>query len=323
MKAILCRKWGDPDVLKVEELDIPEPNEDQILIKTKAASVNYADLVMLNGQYQTKPSFPFGPGLECAGEIIKVGKNVKNFRISQRVLAKIPHSGFAEYALSYPDFTYEVPENMSWEHAASFFVAYVSSYTAIKFQGNLTKDQSMLVLGAAGGTGLTAVEIGKAIGAKVFAAASTEEKIEIAKKYGADFLINYNKNNLKEEVQKITNGKGVNVVFDPVGGSLFDQALSSLDWGGKYLIFGFVGGIPKIPANRLLVKHRSAIGCSLRYFENYDKEKIHTSVEKLFELYNQGLIKPLISKKFELKDATKALYSLKNREATGRIVIII
>ena len=321
MKAILCNRWGNPDVLELKEINTPDVGENNILIKVKASAVNYADLVMLKGQYQTKTTFPFGPGLECAGEVVGIGKNVKKFKINQRVLAKIPHSGFAEYVISNPEFTYEIPDKMTWEHAASFFVAYVSSYTALKYQGNLTANQKVLVLGAAGGTGLTAVEISKAIGAKVYAAASSHEKIKILEDYGVDHSINYTDKNLKEEIKILTDNKGVDIVFDPVGGELFDQALSSLDWGGKYLIFGFVGGIPKIPSNRLLVKHRSAIGCSLRFFENYDKEKIHSSVETLFELYNQGQIKPLVSECFKLKDASKALNELKERKAKGRIVI--
>ncbi len=323
MKAILCNKWGDPEVLEVKEINTPQPNENELLIKVKAVAVNYADLVMLKGQYQTKPDFPFGPGLECAGEIVSFGKNVKKFKTNQRVLAKIPHSGFAEYTIANPEFTYEIPENMPWEHAASFFVAYVSSYTAIKYQGNLLPNQKLLVLGASGGTGLTAVEIGKAIGAQVFAAASSQKKINIIENYNPDYTINYKDNNLKNEIKNLTGNKGVDVVFDPVGGEFFDQALSSLDWGGKYLIFGFVGGIPQIPSNRLLVKHRSAIGCSLRFFENHDKEKIHTSVKKLFEWYESGLIKPFISELFKLEDAQKALNILKDRKATGRIVLLI
>ena len=322
MKAILCNRLGDPDVLEYKDVDIPQVDENNILIKVKATSANYADLVMLKGQYQTKPDFPFGPGLECAGEIVDLGKKVKKFELNQRVLAKIPHSGFAEYVLSNPEFTYKIPDKMTWEHAASFFVAYVSSYTALKYQGNLMPNQKVLVLGAAGGTGLTAVEISKAIGAKVFAAASSYEKIKVIEEYGVDHSINYSDKNLKEEIKVLTDSKGVDVVFDPVGGKLFDQALSSLDWGGKYLIFGFVGGIPQIPSNRLLVKHRSAIGCSLRFFENYDTEKIHTSVETLFKLYSEEKIKPFVSKCFELKDAPKALNLLKERKATGRIAIV-
>ena len=187
----------------------------------------------------------------------------------------------------------------------------------------LKSKQKLLVLGAAGGTGLTAVEIGKAIGAKVFAAASSQKKIDVIEKYNPDYTINYTDKNLKEEIKKLTKDKGVDVVFDPVGGELFDQALSSLDWGGKYLVFGFVGGIPKIPSNRLLVKHRSAIGCSLRFFENHDREKIHSSVETLFKWYESGLLKPLISECYKLEDSYKALNILKDRKATGRIVILV
>ena len=321
MRAIICNKWGGTEVLKLTDTPIPQPSESQVLIKVKSSSANYADLVMLKGNYQTKPPFPFGPGLECSGEIAKIGSKVNNFKIGQKVLAKIKHSGFAEYALAEANLTFPFPEKMSWEEAGSFFVSYVSSYVAIKWQGNLKKDQKMLVLGASGGTGITAVQIGKALGATVIGSASSEEKLKIIEKQGITNLINYKIDDLKLKIGEITSGQGVNIVFDPVGGKLFDLALSSLGWGGKYLIFGFVGGIPNIPANRLLVKHRSALGCSLRYFENFEPEKLVQAVSELFELYNLGKLNPLISKIYNLENAKEALDELDKRKATGRIVI--
>lgn len=323
MKALICNSWGDIENLEYTDLAKPQPKLGQVLIKVKASAVNYADIVMIKGEYQTKPTFPFSPGLECSGIIESVGENVSEFSKGDHVLAKLTHGGFAEYALANVDSVFSFPKSMSWEEAGSFFVGYISSFVAIKYQAQLNKSQSMLVLGASGGTGLTAVEIGKSFGAKIIAAASTEKKLEICSKYGADHLINYSKQNLKEKINEISNNKGVDVIFDPVGGDLFNSALSSLGWGGTYIIFGFVAGIPKIPANRLLVKHRSAVGSSLRYFEIYEPEKIKSGVQELFKLYEKNMIKPFVSKKYPLVDSIDALTDLKNRNATGRIVIKI
>tara|TARA_Y100000590_G_scaffold466974_1_gene644141 strand:- start:719 stop:1690 length:972 start_codon:yes stop_codon:yes gene_type:complete len=323
MRAILCNTWGGTEVLKLTDAPIPQPNENQVLIKVKATSANYADLVMINGNYQTKPSFPFGPGIECSGIVSAIGKKVNNVKIGQNVLAKVKHSGFAEYTIAEADLTFPFPKKMSWEEAGSFFVSYVSSYAAIKWQGELKENQTILVLGASGGTGVTALQIGKALGAKVIGSASNEKKLKTVKMQGATHTVNYKTEDLKLRINQITSGSGVDVVFDPVGGNLFDKALSSLGWGGKYLIFGFVGGIPNIPANRLLVKHRSAIGCSLRYFENFEPEKLIKGVQKLFKLYDLGKLKPLISKIYKLENAKEALDDLEKRKAIGRIIIKI
>jgi NADPH2:quinone reductase len=205
--------------------------------------------------------------------------------------------------------------------AASFYVAYVSSHVALKWQARLAKNERLLVLGAAGGTGLTAVELGQAMGAEVFAAASSGEKLALAKSRGAHHLIDYGAGNLAEQVDALTAGEGVHVVFDPVGGDLFDGALSSLGWGGRYLLFGFVGGIPQIPANRLLVKHRSAMGSSLRYFQDRARDQLRQSVEELFDLWQAGRLKPHVSRHYPLARAGEAIGELAARRATGRLVV--
>ncbi len=323
MRAIICREWGEPSVLKLEDVAPPTAGPGQVLLNVKAASVNFADIVMVQGNYQTKPSFPFAPGLEGAGTVAAIGDGVTGFAVGDRVLAKLAYGGFADQAVARAQDCYSVPAGMPWDVAGSFYVAYVSSHVALRWQGEVQAGQTLLVLGASGGTGLTAVEIGKAMGATVIAGASSADKLEVAKAHGADHGINYGDEDLKARIADLTKGEGVDVVFDPVGGDLFDPALSSLGWGGRYLIFGFVGGIPKIPANRLLVKHRSAMGCSLRYFTDKAPEKLAISMAELFAMYAAGKIKPLVSATYPLEQAVEAMELLRQRKATGRVVVTV
>jgi len=323
MRAIICREWGEPSILKLEDVAPPTAGPGQVLLNVKAASVNFADIVMVQGNYQTKPSFPFAPGLEGAGTVAAIGAGVTGIAVGDRVLAKLAYGGFADQAVARAQDCYSVPEGMPWDVAGSFYVAYVSSHVALRWQGDVQAGQTLLVLGASGGTGLTAVEIGKAMGARVIAGASAGDKLAVAKAHGADDGINYANEDLKARVAELTNGEGVDVVFDPVGGDLFDPALSSLGWGGRYLIFGFVGGIPKIPANRLLVKHRSAMGCSLRYFTDKAPEKLAISMAELFAMYAAGKIKPLVSETYPLEQAVEAMETLRQRKATGRVVVTV
>ena len=323
MRAMICREWGEPTVCKLEDVPAPVPQAGQLLVDVKAASVNFADIVMVEGKYQTKPAFPFAPGLECAGTVATLGDGVTNFKVGDRILAKIAHGGFAEQCLADARNAYKVPDGMAWDVAGAFYVGYVSSHVALRWQGELQAGQKLLVLGASGGTGLAAVEIGKAMGAEVFAGASSAAKLAIARERGADHLIDYGNDNVKDRVNEITGGEGVDVVFDPVGGDLFDPALSSLGWGGRYLIFGFVGGMPQIPANRLLVKHRSAMGCSLRYFTDRAPDKLATSMDELFAMYAGGKLKPLISATYPLEEAVAAMETLRARTATGRVVVMV
>src|SRR6266704_4792745 len=266
MRAVICRAWGPVDDLKPEHAAPPTPGPGQLVIDIKATGVNYADSIMVAGRYQTRPPFPFSPGLETAGVVTRRGEGVTRFKTGDRVMAILAYGGFAGQALADEAETFPIPDAMPFDEAGAFPIAYISSHVAIRWQGRLEAGETLLVLGAAGGVGLTAVEIGKAMGARVIAGASTAEKLAVAQEHGADALINYTAESLTERVMSLTNGAGVDVCFDPVGGDLFDAALSSLGWGGRILLVGFVGGIPRIPANRLLVKQRSALGCTLRYF---------------------------------------------------------
>ena|SRR5579872_560730 len=321
MRALICREWGAIDGLTIGDMAVPEPAADEVLIRVKATAVNYADAIMVAGRYQTKPELPFSPGLETAGVVEACGAQVADFKPGDRVMAILAYGGLAEYAVAPAAETFRIPDGMDWAEAGAFAIAYISSHVAIRWQGRLEAGETMLVLGAAGGVGLTAVEIGKAMGARVIAAASTAEKLAVAKEHGADETINYAAEKLTERIMALTGDKGVDVCFDPVGGSLFDAALSSLGWGGRIVLVGFVGGIPQIPANRLLVKHRAALGSSLRYFRWYAPDKLKRSVDDLLQWHSEGKLTPCITHRFPLERSVEALRLLTDRQAYGKIVV--
>src|SRR5262244_2896150 len=260
MRAVICRAWGEVDGLELQEVAAPTPGPDDVVIAVKATAVNYADALMTAGRYQTKPDLPFSPGLETAGIVAACGARVTRLKPGDRVMAILAYGGLAEMAVAPAAETFAIPARMSFEEAGAFPVSYVSSHVALRWEGRLQPGETLLVLGAAGGVGLTAVEIGKAMGARVIAGASTADKLEVARARGADLLVNYADDKLTERVLELTGGKGADVCFDPVGGDLFDAALSALGWGGRILVIGFVGGVQNIPANRLLVKNRAALG---------------------------------------------------------------
>jgi NADPH:quinone reductase len=321
MRALICRQWGGVDELTVGEAPVPEPALGEMLIGVKATAVNYADSIMVAGRYQTKPPLPFSPGLETAGVVAACGPEVSSFKPGDRVMAILAYGGLAEFAVAPAQETYLIPERMSFAEAGAFPIAYFSSHVAIRWQGRLAASETRLVLGAAGGVGLAAVEIGKAIGTRVIAAASTPEKLAVAVEHGADATINYATEQLTDRVMALTEGRGADVCFDPVGGALFDAALSSLGWGGRILLVGFVGGMPQIPANRLLVKHRAALGSSLRYFRWYAPEKLRASVDELLRWYGEGRLKPCIAHRFPLERSVEAIRLLTERRTHGKVVV--
>ncbi|MEX2615103.1 MAG: NADPH:quinone oxidoreductase family protein [Alphaproteobacteria bacterium] len=321
MRAIICKEWGSVDDLTMEDVPPPVPADDEILIEVKATSANFADSLMIAGKYQTRPDLPFSPGLEASGIVLACGNTVTNCKPGDRVMAMLAYGGYAEQAVAKTTDTFVIPDAMSFEDAATFPVAYLSSHVAIRWEGRLQLGETLLVLGAAGGVGLTAVEIGKAMGARVIAAASSAEKLAAAAAHGADDGINYREDSLKDRVMALTGGKGVDVCFDPVGGDLFDSALSSLGWGGRILLVGFVGGIPQIPANRLLVKNRAALGSSLRHFRWHQPDKLRQSVEELFRWYKEDRLHPLITHRLPLERTVDAIKLLTGRQAFGKVVV--
>ncbi len=322
MRAVICRAWGPVEDLALENVAPPVPGARQVLIDVKATGVNYADSIMVAGRYQTRPEFPFSPGLETAGVVAQCGREITTYKPGDRVMAILPYGGFAEQAVADEAETFAIPDGMAFDDAGAFPVAYISSHVAIRWQGRLEAGETLLVLGAAGGVGLTAVEIGKALGARVIAGASTPEKLETARERGADALINYATENLTERVMTFTDGKGADVCFDPVGGELFDAALSSLGWGGRMLIIGFVAGVPNIPANRLLVKNRAALGSSLRYFRWHAPDKLRRSVAELIAWYEAGKLQPCVTRRLPLERTVEAIGLLIDRKAHGKIVVM-
>ena len=300
----------------------PAPAADEVLIDVRATAVNYADSIMVAGRYQTRPPFPFSPGLETAGIVARCGAAVTRFRPGDRVMATLAYGGLAEQAVAKEAETFAVPEGMPFEEAGAFPIAYISSHVALRWQGRLEPGETLLVLGSAGGVGLTAVEIGKAMGARVIAGASTAEKLAVAREHGADDLIDYATEKLTERVMALTGDKGADVCFDPIGGELSDAALSSLGWGGRLLLVGFVGGVQQIPANRLLVKNRSALGCSLRYYRWHAPDKLLRSVEELLQWYREGKLKPCVTHRLPLEQSAEAIRLLTDRKAHGKVVVV-
>ena len=323
MRAVLCHAWGPVEGLQLGEAPLPIPADGEVLIAVKAAGINYADAIMIAGHYQTKPQLPFSPGLEAAGIVAVCGDGVTRFRPGDRVMAILAHGGLAELAAAPEAETFAIPDRMSFEEAGAFPIAYISSHVALRWQARLEPGETLLVLGAAGGVGLTAVEIGKAMGARVIAAASTAEKLAVTRERGADDVVNYVEEKLTDRVMALTNGKGADVCFDPVGGDLFDSALSSLGWGGRILLIGFVAGVPQIPANRLLVKHRAALGSSLRYFRWHAPDKLLRSVEELVQWYGEGQLRPLVTHRLPLEQSVEAIRLLTDRKAHGKVVVVV
>ena len=322
MRAIVCRAWGEVENLKLEDVPTPAPGPGEVLIDVKATAVNYADALLVAGRYQTKPPLPFSPGLETAGVVAACGEGVTRFSRGDRVMAVLAYGGLADMAVASEAETFAMPGGMSFDEAGAFPIAYISSHVAIRWQGRLEAGETLLVLGAAGGVGLTAVEIGKAMGARVIAGASTAEKLAVARDRGADDVVNYATEKLTERVMALTDDKGADVCFDPIGGDLFDAALSALGWGGRILVVGFVGGVQQIPANRLLVKHRAALGSSLRYFRWHAPDKLRRSVEELLRWYGEGKLRPCISHRLPLARTVEAIRLLTDRKAHGKVVVV-
>ena len=323
MRALICKQWGSFENLVLGTMPKPIPQADELLIAVHASAVNYADSIMIAGNYQTKPALPFVPGLETAGVVLECGAQVTQFSPGQRVMATVAYGALAEFVTATEHEAIAIPDQMSFEHAGAFPISYLSSHVALQWEGRLQPGETLLVLGASGGVGLTAVEIGKAMGARVIAAASTDEKLTITRTHGADDTINYTTENLTDRVMELTNGKGADVCFDPVGGPLFDSALSAVGWGGRILLVGFVAGVQQISANRLLVKNRAAMGSSLRHFRHNAQEKYRQSVKQLLAWYQDGLLAPCVSHTVPLERGVEAIRLLTERKAYGKVIVVL
>lgn len=324
MRAIVCENWGDPDTLKLGELPAPGMGPGQVRIRMRAAGVNFADTVLVRGNYQEKPELPFAPGLEGAGEILEVADDVTAFKPGDRVMAVVSAGGFAEEAVCNASTVFALPAGMDYPTAAAFPVAYGTSHLALVHRARLQPGETVLVLGAGGGVGLTAIECAKAMGATVIAAASSPEKLALAAERGADHLINYTEADLRAELRKLTGGKGVDVVYDPVGGDLAQAAMRSMAWCGRFLVIGFASGdVPQFPGNYLLVKNISIIGVYWGAYRTKEPETFRDGFAELTRWWTEGKLRPHVSKVFPLAQAPQALAMLENRQSTGRLVIDI
>ena len=322
MKAALCHKFGPPEALQVCELPAPPMRSGCVRLAVRACGVNFPDVLMIQGLYQFKPPFPFSPGLEVAGEIVEVAGDVERLQAGQRVMAAMTHGGFAEEAVVPAASVLPMPAEMSYEHGAGFPLAYGTSHLALSHRAQLKAGESLLVLGAAGGVGLTAVELGKLLGARVIAAASGPEKLELARSYGADELINYSTEPLRERLQALTNGGGVDVIYDPVGGDYFDQAVRRIAWEGRYLVIGFASGrIPTLGVNIALLKNASIVGAYWGAYLQQDPAVIRKSFAQLTAWYAQGKLKPHIHQSYPLEAAASALRQLIDRRAMGKVIL--
>ncbi|WP_428248367.1 NADPH:quinone oxidoreductase family protein [Ferrovibrio sp.] len=322
MKAVVCTRHGGLELLELQDLPSPEPGAGQVLIRVYAAGVNFPDTLIIKGTYQAKPDLPFTPGGEVAGIVLKVGVGVSHVKSGDRVLAAMIWGAFAEEALAEAWRVHPIPIEMDFPVAAGFTLTYGTSYHALKDRAALRKGETLLVLGASGGVGLAAIEIGKALGARVIAAASSEEKLELCTLYGADAAINYERGDLRSQIKKLTDGGGVNVVYDPVGGRYTDPALRSMAWRGRYLVVGFASGeIPNIALNLPLLKGCAVLGVYWGAFCRAEPENNALNMEELFALFRQGKLKPHLSEVFPMDQTTEALNCLTGRVVKGKVII--
>ena len=324
MKAVLCKSFGAPDQLTVEDLESPLVKRDEVKIRVRACGVNFPDALMIQGLYQLKPPFPFSPGLEVAGDIIEVGPGVDAGRVGQRIMATMMFGGFAEEVVVPQSAALHMPENMSYETGAGFPLAYGTAHVALSRRARLQAGETLLVLGAAGGVGLAAVEIGKLMSARVIAAASNAQKLALARSRGADDTINYSHEDLRDRIKSLTEDRGPDVIFDPVGGDIFDQAVRRIAWEGRYLVIGFASGrIPALPANIALLKNASLVGVFWGAYLSRDPGVVKRSFQQLLTWYNDDRLRPHIHRAYPLEDAPNALEDLINRRAMGKLVLTV
>ncbi len=323
MKAVLCKTLGPARDLVLEDVASPVPKKNEILLDVQAAGVNFPDTLIIEGKYQFQPPLPFSPGGEAAGVVAAVGERAGTFKVGDRVMALTGWGAFAEQ-VAVPFYNVmPIPEHMDFATAAAFGMTYGTSMHALKQRGQLQAGETLLVLGASGGVGLAAVEIGKALGARVIAAASSAEKLAVAKAAGADELIDYSQANLKEEIKRLTGGQGVDVIYDPVGGELFDQAVRGLAWQGRLLVVGFASGaIPQMAANLVLLKGAAVLGVFWGAFAQRQPEDNAANFRQLFAWHAEGRLKPLVSKTYPLAEAGAAIEELGQRRAVGKLVVL-
>ncbi|MEM9442124.1 MAG: NADPH:quinone oxidoreductase family protein [Pseudomonadota bacterium] len=324
MRAVVCHELGGLDRLTLGELPVPQPGPGEILIKVTAAGLNFADLLIIKGEYQEKPDLPFAPGLEIAGSVEQLGPDVEGISLGQRVMATVAYGGFAEFAVARVGDVVALPDSVGDIVAAGFAIAYGTAYGSLQWATQLMAGETLLVHGAAGGVGLATVECGKALGATVIATARGKDRLAVATAHGADHVIDTSTEDIRERVKALTAGRGVDVVFDPIGGDVFEASLRSTAWSGRVIIIGFAGGrVQQVPANILLVKNISAIGFYWGSYRKHDPRRVQAGFKTLLDWADDDRIDPHVSMTFELNQYHDALRALEARKSTGKIVLTI
>jgi NADPH2:quinone reductase len=322
MKAIVCEAWGLPDTLVVRDLPDVVPEAGKVAIRVEAAGVNFPDVLIIQNKYQFKPELPFTPGGELAGTVMAVGEGVTQYKAGDRVIAFVGQGAFAQQISAPVQSVMPMPPGMDFDTAAAITLTYGTSHHAVVDRAQLKAGETMLVLGAAGGVGLAAIEIGKALGARVIAAASTDEKLEVCRQHGADATINYSTQDLREAIKAATDGKGPDVIYDPVGGIYAEPAFRSIGWRGRYLVVGFANGeIPKLPLNLTLLKGASLVGVFWGEYVRREPKANQAGMRELMGWLAEGKIRPHISGRYALADTPAALNDMAARKVTGKVVI--
>jgi NADPH:quinone reductase len=323
MKAIIAHQWCDPGGLVMEEVARPEPRDGEVLIQVHSAALNFPDLLLIAGKYQVKPPLPFTPGLEIAGTIDSLGAGVTGFTPGQRVLAQLSAGGFAEFAVAPVAAVQPIPKAMTDDEAASFPLVYQTSYVALAVRGLLRKGETVLVHSAAGGVGLAAVQIARALGAgKIIGTAGSDHKLDVIRKNGADVAINYQTEDFVEIVKRETNGRGADVIYDPVGGDVGQRSTKCIAFEGRLLIVGFTSGVfSNFVSNHILIKNYAVVGVHWGLYRQHDPAKIAHAWKALWDLHGAGLIKPVVGGRYPMQDVAEAMESLASRSAVGKIVL--
>lgn len=324
MRAILCESYGPPESLNLREVPDLRAEPGKVVVRVHAAGVNFPDTLIIQGKYQFQPPMPFSPGSEVAGVIEQIGDGVEGWSVGDTVIAFTGWGAFAEQVVAEPGQLVRVPDGLDLTLAASFILTYATSYHALKDRASLQAGETLLVLGAAGGVGLAAVELGKMLGARVIAAASSKEKLAVCAEHGADELIDYTTEDLRARLKDLTGGKGVDVVYDPVGGDFAEPALRSIAWKGRFLVVGFAAGdIPKIPLNLTLLKGCQIVGVFWGAFAARERSRSEANNAELLAMLQAGTLKPLVSKTYPLEQTAIALDDMLARKVTGKVVITV
>lgn len=323
MRAVVCKEFGPPESLVVEEVASPPLAAGQVRIAVEACGINFPDTLVIEDKYQFKPPLPFSPGGEVAGEVVEVGSGVSEWKVGDRAIGMCGWGGFAEEVVLAPRQLSPLPKGMDAVTAAGFTMTYGTSYYALEDRAQLRSGETLLVTGAAGGVGLAAVEIGKAMGARVIAAASSDAKLDICRRFGADEVINYATESLKQRAKELTGGRGADVIYDAVGGDAFDDAIRCIAWEGRLLVIGFASGrIPQLPLNLVLLKGCQVIGVFWGSFTARDPGRNAEHFAKLGAWFQEGKLRPHVSATYALEEAGKALRAMLDRRVTGKIVLV-